>query len=641
MKVGNWKDRAEERLEHLVETIPDGIIFFDPNGRIRFINSEAEKIFGLKRSDIIERAYNDPGWKTTTLDGKPFPEEKHPFVQVMRTGNPVYDVEHIHERPDGTRVVISANAAPFHDAAGAIAGVVLSLTDITKSKTAENLLKESEERYRYLVELSPDGIVVRSEGRLAYVNIAAVRLLGAEKPEDLIGKPMLEFIHPDYVEMVKERLKQIEEGKPIGLVEEKLIRLDGQEIDVETSSVPIIYQGKPSMLSVFRDITERKKAAEEIRESRRQVLSVLESITDGLFAVDAEWRLMYVNQKAAQLVERKREQLLYRNLWEVFPEATSLAFYRELNRAVRENVSVTFEEFYPPPLNKWFRVYGYPYKKGLSIYFQDITERKKAEEEHEQLTKQLARVRQRADELARVIKRDQDILQESLIMLPEKIPGIDFGHLYRAAAEAARVGGDFYDLFELGDGRIGIVIGDVSSKGLEAATLSSLVKNTIRAYACGEGSAASIMARADAAVRNISVSEIFVTVFFGILDTGSGILTYCSAGHPPGILKRKTTKTSLLITSSPVIGAFARLNYIEDETRLEKGDVLILYTNGVTEARCDSEFFGEERFIKFIMDLKTLKARELPQVIFNEIMRCASEKLADDIVILAVSLEGD
>ncbi len=639
--MGVWKDRAEERLEHLAETIPDGVVFFDLNGRIQFINSEAEKIFGIERSKIIGRAYSDPGWKTTTLDGKPFPKEKHPFVQVMQTGNPVYGVEHVHERPDGTRVIISANAAPFHDKAGAIAGVVLSLTDITKRKTTEKLLRESEERYRYLVELSPDGIIVRSKGKLAYVNTAAVKLLGAEKPEDLIGKPMLEFVHPDYVEMVKERLKQIKEGKPVGLVEEKLIRLDGQEIDVETSSVPIIYQDKPATLSVFRDITERKKAAEEIRESRRQVLSVLGSITDGLFAVDAEWRLTYVNQKAARLVERKREQLLYRNLWEVFPEAVPLAFYRELNRAVRENVPVTFEEFYPPPLNKWFKVYGYPYKNGLSIYFQDITERKKVEEEHEQLVKQLERERQHAEELTRVIKRDQDILQKSLLTMPENIPGVDFGYLYRPAAEAARVGGDFYDLFKLGDGRIGIVIGDVSSKGLEAATLSSLVKNIIRAYACGEGSAASVMARADAAVRNIPVSEIFVTVFFGILDAGSGILTYCSAGHPPGILKRKTTKTSLLITSSPVIGAFASLNYIEDETKLEKGDVLILYTNGVTEARCDSEFFGEERFVKFIMDLKTLKARELPQVIFNEIMRCASERLADDVVLLTVSLEDE
>ncbi|MCL6472721.1 MAG: PAS domain S-box protein [Firmicutes bacterium] len=301
-----WKERAEERLEHLVESIPDGIIFFNNNGRIVFINSIVENIFGLKQSDIIGRAYNDPAWKVTTLDGKPLPEEDHPFVRIMRTGNPLYNFEHIHIRPDGTQVIVSANAAPFHDATGAIAGVILSLTDITKHKTTEKLLKESEERYRYLVELSPDGIAVHSEGKLVYVNNAALKILGAEKPEDLIGKPVLEFVHPDYIEAAKERLKLMQEGKPVSPLEEKFIRLDGESVDVEVAAAPIIYQGKPSVLVVARDITERKKASEEILESRREVLTILESITDGLFAVDADWRLTYVNQKAAELVERKK-----------------------------------------------------------------------------------------------------------------------------------------------------------------------------------------------------------------------------------------------------------------------------------------------------------------------------------------------
>lgn len=223
--------------------------------------------------------------------------------------------------------------------------------------------------------------------------------------------------------------------------------------------------------------------------------------------------------------------------------------------------------------------------------------------------------------------------------MPEKISGIDFGYLYRPATEAEKVGGDFYNIFELGENKIGIVIGDVSSKGLEAATLSSLAKNTIKAYACEETSAALTMAKTDEVVRKVSGTEIFVTVFFGILDKESGILTYCSAGHPPGILKRKTGETSFLITSSPVIGAFAGLNYIDDKAKLEKGDVLILYTNGVTEARCNREFFGEQRLVRFIKDLKPLKARKIPQVIFDEITKCASEKLADDVALLAVSLE--
>ncbi|MBE0447048.1 MAG: SpoIIE family protein phosphatase, partial [Actinobacteria bacterium] len=177
-----------------------------------------------------------------------------------------------------------------------------------------------------------------------------------------------------------------------------------------------------------------------------------------------------------------------------------------------------------------------------------------------------------------------DTLQEALLIVPQRILGIEFGHLYHSATEATKVGGDFYDLFELEHGKVGITLGDVSGKGLEAATLTSVVRNTIRAYAMEGYSPSEIMSKANDTVRMVSGQASFITVFFAVLDTDTGKLTYCSAGHPPAIVQR-VSGVELLKEHSPIIGAFAGVSYTETRADLQKGDILVLYTDGVTEAR--------------------------------------------------------
>ncbi len=231
-----------------------------------------------------------------------------------------------------------------------------------------------------------------------------------------------------------------------------------------------------------------------------------------------------------------------------------------------------------------------------------------------------------------------DTLQEALLIMPEHIEGIEYGYLYRSGAEAAKVGGDFYDVFELEHGRVGVVIGDVSGKGLEAATLTSLVKNTIKAYAFEIDSPAAIMARTNDAVKKAASSIVFITVFFGILDITAGHFTYCSAGHPPVILKRATSEIQLLATSSPVIGAFLNLTYIDEHVTLDKGDILVLYTDGVIEARCHGEFYSEQRLVNLVSALKHVPAKDMPSAIFENVIACTGGTLSDDVAILCITL---
>ncbi|MBE9184415.1 PAS domain S-box protein, partial [Microcoleus sp. LEGE 07076] len=126
-------------------------------------------------------------------------------------------------------------------------------------------LQESEERYRRLVELSPEAIAVHSQGKIAYINAAGAKLLGASSPAELIGFPVLHFVHPNYLETAKERMRQVEqENQPIELAEQKLMRLDGQIIDVEVAGIPATYQGSAAAQIIIRDVTERKRVERQL-----------------------------------------------------------------------------------------------------------------------------------------------------------------------------------------------------------------------------------------------------------------------------------------------------------------------------------------------------------------------------------------
>jgi len=227
-------------------------------------------------------------------------------------------------------------------------------------------------------------------------------------------------------------------------------------------------------------------------------------------------------------------------------------------------------------------------------------------------------------------------LQEALLTLPEHVEGIDLGYLYRSATESAEVGGDFFDIFELEHDRVGLVIGDVSGKGLEAATLTSLVKSAIKAYAYQGDSPATTFKKTSLLLSRTTPSAIFVTLFFAVLDRNSGGLQYCAAGHPPPIIKEKAGPVRLLSARSPVIGTAADFEYSDYSASLAPGDLLVLYTDGATEARRGKEFFGEKRLVDFVNKAPAKTAQALVEKIYKEIRRYSGNALVDDIALMAV-----
>ncbi len=122
-------------------------------------------------------------------------------------------------------------------------------------------LREREEQYRSLVELSPDGIAIHRKGQFLYMNTRGIEMMGARDFEQIITRSVLDYVHPDYRDMVLKRVQSTQhESAVVPFIEEQFVRFDGQAFDVEVAGVPIMYGGEPASQVIFRDITERKQA---------------------------------------------------------------------------------------------------------------------------------------------------------------------------------------------------------------------------------------------------------------------------------------------------------------------------------------------------------------------------------------------
>lgn len=239
--------------------------------------------------------------------------------------------------------------------------------------------------------------------------------------------------------------------------------------------------------------------------------------------------------------------------------------------------------------------------------------------------------------LAEVERETREALQSALLGVVRDVPGVKLGHLYRSATHSARVGGDFYELFPIQGPQVGVLIGDVSGKGLGAAALTALVKTTVKIHARELDSPAAIFAKTNEVLAEESPVESFVTAFLGVLDTDSGRFRYCIAGHPPAIVRRGNGDTALLQETSPILGAYRQVVYEEHETYLDNDDVLLLYTDGVTEARRDGEQYGVPRLLSLVASMSTADVRELPEIVFEEVFEHARGAMTDDMAVLALS----
>ena len=222
-----------------------------------------------------------------------------------------------------------------------------------------------------------------------------------------------------------------------------------------------------------------------------------------------------------------------------------------------------------------------------------------------------------------------------------EVPGITSDSLYSSATSQALVGGDFYTLLRLPDDRAVMILGDVSGKGVEAASMSALVKTALTAYAW-EGMGPAKMARSlNSMLMSFSRVETFVTAFIATIDLRAGRAVYCSAGHPPTMLLRPgAAEAELLSVQSGVLGAFEGMRYESGSFAFEAGDILFMYTDGAIEARdAAGAFFGEQRLREVLLRASQAGVTGMCGAVLNALGAFAGGALDDDIALVALRFD--
>lgn len=262
------------------------------------------------------------------------------------------------------------------------------------------------------------------------------------------------------------------------------------------------------------------------------------------------------------------------------------------------------------------------------------------ESRNEELVKILAAQIAVGLENARLYKIEQSIaetLQQSLLGTPPNIPGFDVGITYAPAYETARIGGDFFDFVVFSENQIGIFIGDVSGKGLKAATLMAMAKHTVRAFAFRDNEPSSVLGLANEVLaKEIPPSE-FITLLYGLLDIRAGTMRFSSAGHPAAFHCNERCRIAKVTPGLP-LGAFSNWKYPESAISLKPGESLIMYTDGVTEARSGGLLFGDEGIRKTLEEFRTQSAQERAERIVEAARDFAGGKLPDDAAVIVLTM---
>jgi len=226
--------------------------------------------------------------------------------------------------------------------------------------------------------------------------------------------------------------------------------------------------------------------------------------------------------------------------------------------------------------------------------------------------------------------------------LPDSIPDLPGFELAAQNMPAKEVGGDFYDFSPISDGKIGLTIADVSGKGVPAALFMALSRTIVRAKATRSPGVREVIRDANSLITADAKSGMFVTLFYAVLDVGARTLTYVSAGHnPPVIFKAKTGTLMRLDAKGIALGAIEDIELEERRIILDCGDIVVFYTDGVTEAINKNEVqFGEERLITTIDVNHELSANEMIEKIKAEVLAfCGDEPQFDDITLMVLKAE--
>jgi PAS domain S-box-containing protein len=376
------KSRAnEERYHQLIELSPDAILVYRDN-QVDFVNSAALKLFGASGPEqLVGKSYSD----ILSPDCHAVVAER--IRAALEEGKPAPAMEENIIRLDGTTRSTEVTTAPFTDERGK--ALLVDLRDVTERKRATELVLESEGRFRSLVEDSPDVIGIFQENRLQFINAAGVRLFGASSQEELLGGTGEQFIHPQDRASAADRIRRRLAGETgIYPAEVRYIRVDGTPLPMEVSAAPIMFRGKPAVQFIARDISARKRADAQLRDSEALYHSLVENLPQQVFRKDLAGRFTFGNGPFCQSLGKPLGDILGKTDQDFFPPHLAAKYQRDDRYVMQTEQTFDAEEEHQKADGQTItvRVIKTPIRDaggtitGVQGIAWDITERKRAED---------------------------------------------------------------------------------------------------------------------------------------------------------------------------------------------------------------------------------------------------------------------
>jgi diguanylate cyclase (GGDEF)-like protein/PAS domain S-box-containing protein len=288
-----------------------GMAIISLDGAFLKVNSSYSKIIEYSASELEQIKFQD----ITHPD-----DLKMNLINLDRMLNgksPYREYEKRYVKKNGSPVWVLLNVSLVKDETNKPLYYISQIQDISEQKALKEELEKSEERYRALVESSPNGIVVHQEGKIVYTNPRFMTLIKAPSTNCLIGQHIIRFVHPDYHEVVKERINTLEQNISVGALEEKYICFDGSIVDVEVIATPIEYLDRPAFQVIIHDISQRKemeselnKSQDELKASEERFRLLAEYSSDMITMHDIKGTYLYASPACKEILQYDEDELV-------------------------------------------------------------------------------------------------------------------------------------------------------------------------------------------------------------------------------------------------------------------------------------------------------------------------------------------
>ncbi|MDA1326487.1 MAG: PAS domain S-box protein, partial [Proteobacteria bacterium] len=438
----------------IVEMLDDDLLHISDN-------ETAAKFFGTTADAMQMRTARELGISAANVA-----RTAAHMAAAKEAGTPI-NYQHEYQRDEGPRI-LSGAVAYIGQAASGRDRYSYVVRDVTKNLQVETDLQDSRKNYQKLVEHLPDGIRVLVNGHIVFANPAAVRLFGARDEAELIGQHRDRFLLAADRERIGHFHSKVIGGQEIPWCEEERVRLDGSIFDVEASAIEVLWDGEPAIVSIVRDITEKKRAEESLRDLSNQNRLLLNAMADGIYGIDLKGRVTFVNPAAESILGWPAKEIIGKSQHAVahHHHSDGTAYPIEdspIKQVLRDGIArhIDTEVFWRKDGSSFSGAYdATPIQDddgnvtGAVVSFRDITERKAAEEALRRSETEASRARQQlldaieamADAFVSYDPEDRLVLCNSVYKRQYPglesfvVPGISFEELARLRVEKL---GDF------------------------------------------------------------------------------------------------------------------------------------------------------------------------------------------------------